>query len=80
MVEKGKAERSKPRRASRSDLNPLARYFRELKMEWNKITFPERKELYRSTTVVFIFTVLVTIVISVFDLLVTFLFGYILPI
>ena len=49
-------------------------------MEWNKITFPERKELYRSTVVVFMFTVAVTLVISLFELIVTKLFSFIMPI
>jgi preprotein translocase SecE subunit len=47
-------------------------------MEWNKITFPERKELYRSTVVVFIFTVVFTMVIAVFDLVVARVFLYVL--
>ncbi len=66
-------------RRPRAEANPIARYFQELKMEWNKITFPERKELYRSTGVVFIFTVIVTAIISLFDALVTKVFSFILP-
>ncbi|OGK10427.1 MAG: preprotein translocase subunit SecE [Candidatus Riflebacteria bacterium RBG_13_59_9] len=82
MVEKrrGKGEQPRSRRSPRADLNPLARYIQELKMEWNKITFPERKELYRSTVVVFMFTVAVTLVISLFELIVTKLFSFIMPI
>ncbi len=64
----------------RTEANPIARYFQELKMEWNKITFPERKELYRSTVVVFIFTVIVTAIISLFDMFVTKVFSFILPV
>jgi preprotein translocase subunit SecE len=77
--EKGKSEETRRRRRSRAETNPVARYFQELKTEWNKITFPERKELYRSTVVVFIFTTIVTAIISVFDMLVTKVFSYILP-
>jgi preprotein translocase subunit SecE len=77
--EKRKSEEARRRRRSRTEANPLTRYFQELKTEWNKITFPERKELYRSTVVVFIFTIIVTAIISVFDMLVTKVFGYILP-
>lgn len=75
---KGKGDAPKTRRRSRTDLNPVARYFQELRMEWNKITFPERKELYRSTVVVFIFTVVVTMVIAVFDLAVAEVFTFLL--
>jgi len=59
----------------RSELNPIARYFMELKAEWYKITFPDRKELTRSTIVVFIFTLLVTTVIAAYDFLVSLIFG-----
>ncbi len=76
---KRKSEEARRRRRSRTEANPIARYFQELKMEWSKITFPERKELYRSTVVVFIFTIIVTAIISVFDMLVTKVFSYILP-
>jgi preprotein translocase SecE subunit len=75
---KGKGDAPKARRHSRTDLNPIARYIQELRMEWNKITFPERKELYRSTVVVFIFTVVFTMVIAVFDLVVARVFLYVL--
>lgn len=81
MVEKGtiKTEAPKARKGSRSDLNPVARYFQELRMEWNKVTFPDRKELTRSTIVVFIFTVIMTIVVSVFDAIITFISSRLFP-
>jgi len=77
--EKGKSEGARGTRRPRAETNPITRYFQELKMEWNKITFPERKELYRSTVVVFIFTIIVTAIISLFDALVTTVFNVILP-
>ena len=59
--------------------NPVARYFSELRLEWKKITYPDRKELWRSTLVVFIFSIVVTIVIAFYDFIVSlafkFLFG-----
>ncbi len=61
---------------SSSELNPIARYIMELRLEWSKITFPEKKELWRSTLVVFIFTIAVTAVIAVYDMLVTFVFSF----
>jgi preprotein translocase SecE subunit len=81
MAEKGtlKADALKVKRAPRMDTHPLSRYFQELRMEWNKITFPERKELYRSTVVVFIFTVLMTIIVSIFDATISFIFSRLLP-
>jgi len=78
--EKGKSEGARAPRRPRAETNPIARYFQELRMEWHKITFPERKELYRSTVVVFIFTIIVTAIISLFDALVTKVFSYILPV
>ncbi len=81
MVEKeaNKPDAPKVRKSSRSDLHPVARYFQELRMEWNKITFPERKELTRSTIVVFIFTTIVTLVVSLFDAVMTFIFSRLFP-
>jgi len=78
--EKGKSEGARGRRRSRAETNAITRYFQELKMEWKKITFPERKELYRSTVVVFIFTLIVTAIISLFDMFVTKVFSFILPV
>ena len=77
VAPKGKEERARGRAGSGrgAELNQIARYFLELKSEWKKITFPDRKELTRSTIVVFIFTVLVTLVIATYDFLVSFVFG-----
>ncbi len=74
-----KADAPRVKRAPKMDTNPLARYFQELRMEWNKITFPERKELYRSTIVVFIFTVVMTLIVSFFDATIAFIFSKLLP-
>ena len=81
MAEKGtiKADAPRMRRASRTETNPLAKYFQELRMEWNKITFPEKKEWYRSTVVVFIFTVIITLIVSAFDATIAFIFSKVLP-
>jgi preprotein translocase SecE subunit len=58
----------------------LKNYFNELSFEWKKISFPSRKELQQSTVVVFVFTLLVMSVISVFDLAVSWFFtNFILP-
>jgi len=58
----------------------LRKYFSELKFEWQKITFPTRKELTQSTIVVFLFTILLMTVIAAYDWLMSFLFNkFILP-
>jgi preprotein translocase SecE subunit len=58
----------------------LKSYFDELRFEWKKISFPSRKELQQSTVVVFVFTLLVMTIISVFDLAVSLFFTkFILP-
>jgi preprotein translocase subunit SecE len=55
-------------------------YFRSLKFEWLKLTFPTRKELVQSTIVVFLFTTILMIAISLFDLIMSLLFNkYIIP-
>ena len=56
-------------------------YFVSLKYEWQKVTFPTRKALLQSTTVVFLFTIVLMLVISLYDAAMSFLFTrWILPI
>jgi preprotein translocase subunit SecE len=55
-------------------------YFRSLKFEWLKLTFPTRKELIQSTIVVFLFTTVLMLAISLFDLIMSLLFNkFIIP-
>jgi preprotein translocase subunit SecE len=55
-------------------------YFRSLKFEWLKLTFPTRKELVQSTIVVFLFTTILMLAISLFDLIMSILFNkFIIP-
>lgn len=55
-------------------------YFISLKYEWLKLTFPTRKELTQSTIVVFLFTIVLMLVISLYDVLVSFVFNrYLIP-
>ena len=55
-------------------------YFQSLKFEWLKIAFPTRKELTQSTIVVFLFTIILMVVISFYDALMSFVFNrWILP-
>lgn len=53
----------------------LIDYFRSLKYEWQKVTFPTRKELTQSTVVVFLFTLLLMAVISLYDVAMSFVFN-----
>jgi len=70
-----KAEQEQPSLVQR-----VSGYFSSLKYEWQKVTFPTRKELTQSTVVVFLFTILLMAVISVYDALVGFLFNrFVLP-
>jgi preprotein translocase subunit SecE len=70
-----KAEQEGPSRFQR-----FKNYFIELKYEWQKVTFPTRKELIQSTTVVFLFTIVLMTVMSLYDMAITFLFDkWILP-
>jgi preprotein translocase subunit SecE len=55
-------------------------YFVSLKIEWGKISFPTRKELIQSTIVVFLFTVILMFIISLYDALMSILFNrFLLP-
>ena len=52
----------------------LSGYFQELRAEWNKITFPDRKDLTRSTISVFLITGLLMGIIVGFNAIVSFIF------
>lgn len=63
----------------------IVQYFRELGIEWKKITFPEHKpipfkrgwgkaELWRATITVFVFTALFAVILSVLDWAMTHVF------
>lgn len=70
-----KAEQEAPSRFQR-----IKNYFIDLKYEWRKVTFPTRKELTQSTTVVFLFTIILMVIMSFYDMAVGFLFNkWILP-
>jgi len=70
-----KTEQEAPSRFER-----IKNYFVELKYEWQKVTFPTRKELTQSTTVVFLFTILLMTIMSLYDMIIGFLFNkWILP-
>lgn len=58
----------------------IKKYLEELKFEWVKITFPTKKELTQSTIVVFLFTVILMVILSAYDALMSFVFNqWILP-
>ena len=68
-VAKGK---QKPGEDSKPFTEKVKDYIVSLKYEWLKLTFPTRKELTQSTVVVFLFTILLMLVISLYDVLVSF--------
>ncbi len=62
-------------------------YFKELMIEWRKITFPEHKplpgqrgwtkaELWRATIAVFVFTTIFAIILSMLDWLIGKVFNF----
>ncbi len=58
----------------------VRKYIEELRFEWVKITFPTKKELTQSTIVVFLFTVILMVILSAYDALMSFVFNqFILP-
>ena len=70
-----KLEAERPGAGSR-----IRRYFSELKFEWQKITFPTKKELTQSTIVVFLFTLILMVIIATYDWLMSLLFNkFIIP-
>ncbi|MEZ5338719.1 MAG: preprotein translocase subunit SecE [bacterium] len=50
-------------------------YFEDLRTEWNKITFPDRKDLTRSTISVFLITGLLMGIIVGFNAIVSVIFN-----
>ena len=76
--------RRKPAQASKGFIPALTRgfhdYFQSLKYEWLKMTFPTRKEWMQSTVVVFLFTLVLMAIISLYDMLMSLVFRkFILP-
>jgi preprotein translocase SecE subunit len=74
----------KSAQASRGFIPSLSRgfhdYFQSLKYEWLKMTFPTRKEWVQSTVVVFLFTLVLMAIISLYDMLMSLIFSkWILP-
>lgn len=58
----------------------LQKYGNELYYEWKKITFPDRKQLWQSVMVVFIFCIFLMLVVTVYDIAVGWAFRtFILP-
>lgn len=53
----------------------LKSYFKGVKSEWKKITWPDRQQITSETLVVIVFTVCVTLLIYVIDLIWRGLFG-----
>ena len=56
-----------------AEARSVGAYFQDLRAEWNKITFPDRKDLTRSTISVFLITGLLMAIIVGFNGVVTFL-------
>jgi preprotein translocase subunit SecE len=64
----------------RTFIDAVRDYFRSLKFEWLKLTFPTRKELIQSTIVVFLFTIIMMAIISVYDAVMAIIFrNFIIP-
>jgi preprotein translocase SecE subunit len=71
MAETGGA----PQRSER-----VKEYFGSLKYEWQKITFPDKKQLTNSVIVVFIFCIFLMLVVSLYDLVIGWFFRtFVLP-
>jgi preprotein translocase SecE subunit len=51
----------------RSFVTRAREYFTSLKYEWQKVTFPDRKQWLQSTLVVFLFTMALMAIIFCFD-------------
>ena len=71
----------KSEEAPRTIVDRMRDYFTSLIYEWKKVTFPTRKELTQATIVVFLFTILLMLVISVYDMAMSMVFNrFVLPI
>jgi preprotein translocase SecE subunit len=66
--------------AKGTPIERVRNYFNELRYELKKVSFPSNKELAQSTIVVFVFTLVMMGIISVFDVVVSLFFqSFILP-
>jgi len=80
----GRPQRPAQRKPPPADRHPgrsaIRDYFQSLKYEWLKMTFPTRKEWVQSTVVVFLFTLVLMAIISLYDMLMSLFFSkFILP-
>jgi preprotein translocase subunit SecE len=55
----------------------LVTYFKGVKSEWHKVTWPDRQQVLRETLVVIAVTIFVTALIFVIDVVLRFLLGFI---
>jgi preprotein translocase SecE subunit len=76
VTQKGKA---KPGDERKPLMDMIKEYILSLKFEWLKLSFPSRKELTQSTVVVFLFTVFLMLIISLYDVFMTFLMNRLIP-
>jgi preprotein translocase subunit SecE len=53
----------------------VGRFFREVRAELRKVSWPNRKELINNTVVVIVTVVLMAVIVSIFDLSLTALFS-----
>ena len=57
------------------NLGKVTQFFREVRVELGKVTWPSRQELIGSTVIVIILSVIMSIYIGVLDFLLSSLFG-----
>jgi preprotein translocase subunit SecE len=52
-------------------------YFKGVRSEWHKVTWPDRQQILRETLVVIAVTIFVTVLIYLIDIILRFLLGFI---
>lgn len=62
----------------KSLFSSTGKFFKEVKSELKKVTWPTRKQIFKNTLIVLIFLAIMTIIITSFDYLFTQLLGIIL--
>ena len=59
-------------------LNKLSAFVKDVRLEFTKVTWPTREELINSTSVVLVFSVAFAIFIGIFDLVISFVWRFLL--
>lgn len=76
-VQQGTKKNKKDNLPEPSFFDSMKIYFKGVRSESHKVTWPDRQQIIRETLVVIAVTTLVTLMIFIIDLILRFLFGFV---